>query len=235
MVTYFDFKLDKNGPHGIHISSWLEKGKLALVVVDLQNYLTRKRYSGKWSSGGPDSGYYDRIDTEVIPNCQKLIKFFRKSNMSVVYTRIASLDRKLLDVPGMSRKVLAGELKDINGEPYHLYYEEDASQVDERISPQEGDVVVAKTSSGAFCSSGLDLVLRSNNISRLVFVGGMTDACLSSTVRGAYDRGYLSITAEDGCIAASEEDHRAAIRSLEKYYGWVTSTSNLLLNLGKLN
>ncbi|MGM0365910.1 MAG: cysteine hydrolase family protein [Actinomycetota bacterium] len=230
MFTNFDFDLDPLGPHGIKISSWLETKRIALVVVDLQNYITRKRYSGKWSSGS-GKGYYGRIDSEVIPNSQKLIGICRKNNMLVVFTRIASMSGKLLDVPGMPRKVLAGELEDKEGRPYHLLDGEDASRIDDRLKPRKEDVVVAKTSSGAFCSSELDLVLRANNISRLIFVGAMTDACLSSSVRGAYDRGYLSIIAEDGCIAATMEDHRAALRSLEKYYGWVTTTEDIILNL----
>jgi nicotinamidase-related amidase len=85
----------------------------------------------------------------------------------------------------------------------------------------------------AFCSADTDNVLRSNGVDRLVFAGGLTDACVSSSVREAYDRGYLCTIAEDACIAPSAEDHQAALRSLAKYYGWVTGTAEILARLGR--
>ena len=65
-------------------------------------------------------------------------------------------------------------------------------------------------------------------ISSLVFTGGITDACLSSSVRGAYDRGYLCTVVEDACISDIERDHLSAIRLLEKHYAWVTDTETVL-------
>ena len=98
----------------------------------------------------------------------------------------------------------------MNGNQYHLLHDEEKSRIDERITPGPGNLVVAKTASGAFCSSELDLVLRSNGISRLVFTGRLTDACIASSVRQAYDRGYLCCVVEDACIASSAEDHKVA-------------------------
>jgi len=52
------------------------------------------------------------------------------------------------------------------------------------------------------------------NISRIIFTGGLTDACVSSTVRQAWDRGYLCTVAEDACIASNKDDHDAEIKIL---------------------
>ena len=81
---------------------------------------------------------------------------------------------------------------------------------------------------GAFNSSDLDGILRSNGIENLVFAGGYTDACIASTVRGAYDCGFLSIVIEDACVSNSQEDHNATIRILEKFFAWVTTTEEML-------
>ncbi len=230
----FDYNLNVEHPRGIDLSSWLEKKKLGVVIIDLQNYITQQKYSGKWSSGGSDSYYYNRINNIVLPNVKKLVTFFRKAGVRIIYTRIASTDLNLLDVPGIGRKVLAQELEDNRGSKYHLHCKEHSSQIDKNVAPRDRDIVILKSSSGAFCSSNFDLILRANNISRLIFAGGMTDACVSSTVREAYDRGYLPVVVEDGCIAANKEDHLAALRSIKKYYAWVTSTSDLLLKFKKL-
>jgi nicotinamidase-related amidase len=73
--------------------------------------------------------------------------------------------------------------------------------------------------------------------------GGLTDACVASSVREAFDRGYLCTVAEDACLSSSEEDHDAALRSLRssseedhdaalrslrKFYAWVTSTAEII-------
>jgi nicotinamidase-related amidase len=224
----YDYRLDDGGPHGIAVSSWLEKEKLALLIIDVQNYITKEKYGGVWTSGDKKAYYYHRCNTTVVPNLRRMIQHFRKNSVRVVYTRIASLDKNLSDVPGISRKVLARELFDADGNMYHLHVDEQASMIDERIGPRGEDIVITKTVSGAFCSSTIDLVLRNNGISRLIIGGGLTDACVSSSAREAYDRGYLCTVVEDACITSSEENHHAALRSLRKFYAWVTTTKNLL-------
>jgi nicotinamidase-related amidase len=81
-----------------------------------------------------------------------------------------------------------------------------------------------------FCAD-TDSILRNNGISRLVFSGGLTDACVASSVREAYDRGYLCTVAEDACLTSSSDDHEAALRSLAKFFGWVTSTDQIIAAL----
>ena len=223
---------DPAGPRGISPASWLEKARLALLVIDVQNYITLPEYSGAWTAAGGDDYYYRRLHEEVLPNLLKLLAAFRGLGCLVLYTRIASLNENLRDVPGLARQVLAAGLRDLHGSPYHLLAGERAAQVDERLRPGPQDVVLLKTGSGAFCSANTDNVLRSNGVDRLVFAGGLTDACVSSSVREAYDRGYLCTIAEDACIAPSAEDHQAALRSLAKYYGWVTGTAEILARLG---
>jgi ureidoacrylate peracid hydrolase len=224
----YDFALDPSGPRGISTGSWLETDRLGFIVIDVQNYITQTEYSGVWTADSGDEYYYSRCTDVVLPNIQKLIRTFHAIGRPVVYTRIAALNPNLSDVPGLSRKVLAEETKDIHGKPYHLLYEERASQIDERIKPQDRDIVICKTASGAFCSADTDSILRNNGISRLVFAGGLTDACVASSVREAFDRGYLCTVAEDACLSSVEEDHEAALRSLRKFYAWVTSTEEII-------
>jgi nicotinamidase-related amidase len=228
----YDFLTDPAGPRGIAAASWLERRRLALLVIDVQNYITLPEYRGDWTAAGGSSYYYRRAADVVLPNIARLLAAFRRLGCLVVYTRIASLNENLRDVPGLSRKVLAEELRDAGGKPYHLLAAERASQIDERIRPGPEDVVILKTGSGAFCSADADNVLRANGIARLVFSGGLTDACVSSSVREAFDRGYLCTVAEDACLTSSAEDHDAALRSLAKFYGWVTSTDEILGVLG---
>ena len=226
---YYDFELDKNGPHKVSIESYIEKDKLALMIIDMQNYMTMHKYTGKWSSRGADDYYYNRCKKTVMPNLVKLINFFKNNNMKIIYTRIASLDENFSDAPSTAKKNLVDDDNvDIEGKRWTLHFSDDASLIDNSIKPGGNDIVVLKTGSGAFCSSEMDLILRANNISRIVFTGGLTDACVASTVRQAWYRGYLCTVAEDACIASCKDDHDAEIKILGKYYAWITDTNNLI-------
>jgi nicotinamidase-related amidase len=79
-----DFVTDPDGPRGIAVDS------------------------GVWTADGGGSYYYPRLSDEVLPNLLRLIRAFRSLKRPVVYRRIASLNPNLLDVPGLSRRVVAG-------------------------------------------------------------------------------------------------------------------------------
>ncbi len=226
---YQDYVLDRNGPMGISLQSWLEKERLAFIIVDMQNYMTEREYSSRWSADGSDDYYFSTFEKTVLPNIQKVIQQCRKRSIPIVYLRIAYRNRNLADVPaGVCRKRFAEDLYDANGRQYELYYDHPASQIDIRLKPEPEDIVIEKTSSGAFCSSDLDVVLRSRNIARLVFSGGLTDGCVESTIREAFDRGYLCTLLEDACITSRKELHDASVAAIRNYFGWVTTTADFL-------
>lgn len=227
--VYYSFVPDPNGPKGISISSWLDPPRTALVIVDMQNYMTDRKYTSRWSADGGDDYYFSRLENVCLPNIQKLIGRFRKRDSRIVYLRIAYSDPLLADVPaGVARKRLAEELIDAEGNVFSLHEADPASMIDDRIEPQVGDTVIRKASSGAFSTSTIDLTLRSNNISSLVFVGGMTEGCVSSTLREAFDRGYLCTLVEDGCISSRERYHAAGVEILDNYFAWVVTSEKLL-------
>jgi len=223
------FTADSKGPFGIAEESWLRRDSSAFVIVDMQNYMTDRSYSSRWSADGAEDYYFTRCEEVVLPNILRISARCRETGVPVVYLRIAYRDRDLADVPaGVCRKRLAEELFDRSGKPYLLYFEDHASLIDGRIAPLPGDTVIEKTSSGAFCSSQMDLVLRSRGVNRLVFSGGLTDGCVESTVRQAFDRGYLCTVVEDACVTSRREYHDASITAMRNYFAWVTNTERVV-------
>jgi nicotinamidase-related amidase len=65
------------------------------------------------------------------------------------------------------------------------------AQVLEAVAPTADEMVLPKTSSSAFMSTALDMVLRNLGIKHLMICGGLTDQCVESAVRDACDLGYL--------------------------------------------
>ena len=78
----YSFELDPTGPKGINIANWLNTKKIALIIIDIQNYITNKKYSGKYSSSNNED-YYLRIERIVLPNIKEVINnsyLINKSN-----------------------------------------------------------------------------------------------------------------------------------------------------------
>jgi nicotinamidase-related amidase len=73
----YDYICDPDGPRGISLESWLERERLALLVIDVQNYITLPEYSGVWTASEGDSYYYSRASGTVLPNIVRLAAAFR--------------------------------------------------------------------------------------------------------------------------------------------------------------
>jgi nicotinamidase-related amidase len=58
------------------------------------------------------------------------------------------------------------------------------------IAPQAGDDVTIKTKSSAFHGTDFDAKLKRAGIDHLVITGMQSEYCVTSAIRGAYERGY---------------------------------------------
>ena len=80
------------------------------------------------------------------------------------------------------------------------------------VAPVDGDIVIeGKRGLDAFGSTNLDFILRSKGIKTIVLGGFLTNCCVESTMRSAYERGYEVITLTDGVAATSAAEHDNAI------------------------
>ena len=87
-----------------------------------------------------------------------------------------------------------------------------ASIIDQ-LSPQKGDIVIeGKRGLDTFASTNLDFILRSKGIKTLAIGGFLTNCCVESTMRTAYEHGFDVITLTDCASATSGEAHRNAIQ-----------------------
>jgi nicotinamidase-related amidase len=71
------------------------------------------------------------------------------------------------------------------------------------MKPEKGDLVVkGKSGLCGFQSTNLDFLLRQNGIKNVVLGGFLTNCCVESTMRTAYENGYQVYTLKD-CVAAT--------------------------------
>ncbi|MCL1840660.1 MAG: cysteine hydrolase [Propionibacteriaceae bacterium] len=86
------------------------------------------------------------------------------------------------------------------------------AQIVDCMTPQQGDIVLeGKRGLDAFASTNLDFILRSKGIQTVVLAGFLTNCCVESTMRSAYERGFEVITLTDVVAATSQAEHDGAI------------------------
>ena len=208
----------------------LELRHTALVVVDMQYYSSSRDtgYGAKLKEWGrEDLGKYrfDRIEQLLIPNVQRLSAFLRQHGMRVVYLTVGSTMPDYSDVHPHLRKLFSS---------YNGRLGTRESEVLDEIKPLPGDVVVHKTTPGAFNSSNIDAILRGMDLRDLLFAGVSTNGCVEGTARDAADRGYRCIMVEDCCGTDNDEFHRMALVNFQRSYGRMATTEQVIAELSEL-
>jgi nicotinamidase-related amidase len=73
----------------------------------------------------------------------------------------------------------------------------DAWRIVPELTPRDAEPLVEKTYGDAFEDTDLETVLSGLGVGRLTVVGAQTDACIRSTLHGAFVRGYDAILVGD--------------------------------------
>lgn len=85
------------------------------------------------------------------------------------------------------------------------------AQIIDELAPQQGDIIIeGKKGLDCFMSTDLDFILRARGITDLAIAGLLTNCCVESTMRSAYERGYRVVTLVDCTATVSEEEQRVA-------------------------
>jgi nicotinamidase-related amidase len=92
------------------------------------------------------------------------------------------------------------------------------------LAPQPEDIVIeGKRGLDAFPSTNLDFILRSKGIQNVVLAGFLTNCCVESTMRSAYERGFNVVTLKDCTATLSQE---AQDMALTHNFGMFSSPMN---------
>ena len=97
-----------------------------------------------------------------------------------------------------------------------------------RLLEPESAMVFRKCRYSAFSNPDLERALRLKGIEELVVAGIVTNLCVESTVRDAFDMGFKTFVAADATAAHSEQLHLASLISLAQGFAAIRSTDDLL-------
>ena len=203
----------------------------ALLIIDMQEYFVNpqspfSRMIERRTSGLGEY-FQERSKAMVEPNLKKLLDFFRSGQHRVIFTTVASESPDGGDWSPAFRRM--NEMAQAQlGEAAFPAKTDPWARMVEALEPTADEVVINKTTYGAFASTGLDATLHNLGIETLVLGGVVTNRCVETTVRDATDRGYRVLMVDDGTATFSQEMQDATTLSLQGAYGLVRQTDEVL-------
>lgn len=178
----------------------MTKNETAVILIEFQNDFT--------SEGGIFHGAVKEVmaKTNMLANTIELVSKARKEGVQIIHIPISFAENysELTNTP-------YGIIKGIvdNGAFKKTSWGVDI--IDE-LKPQQGDVIIeGKRGLCGFHSTNLDFILRSKGIKNVAIGGFLTNCCVESTMRTAYENGYNVVTLTDCCAGLSIEEHNNAI------------------------
>jgi ureidoacrylate peracid hydrolase len=180
----------------------LNPKETALVLIEFQNDFT--------SEGGIFHGAVKGVmeSNNMLQNTVATVKAARKAGIHIIYVPI-SFTEDYHEVTSTPYGIMKGVVD--NGAFKKNTW---GTEIVDVLTPEKGDIIIeGKRSFCGFASTNLDFILRSTGIKNVVLAGYLTNCCVESTMRTAYDKGYNVISLTDCCATLSIAEHENALKS----------------------
>ena len=179
----------------------LDPKTTAVLLIEFQNEFTSK-------GGVLHEAVRPVMDeTKMLANTVKFVDAARKKGVAILHAPIMFAEGY-----GEITRHPYGILKGVVDGKAFIKGSWGAAFVDD-LKPHAGDIVIeGKRGLDTFASTNLDFILRSKGIKTLVIGGFLTNCCVESTMRTAYEHGFDVITLTDCVAATSPEEHKNALK-----------------------
>ena len=188
----------------------------AVVLIEFQNEFCKE--------GGK---LYDGVKNEIsrqgtISNAVKLAKGAREKGAMLVHTPFLFNEQYFGDhkMVGIVKAVADGDA-----------FREGTwgAEIIDELKPAEGDrVVTGKCTLCGFNNTDLDQIIKNARIKNVVIGGFLTNFCVESTARTAYDKGYSVTVIKDATAATSPEEQNYVEQKIVPLLGQTLSVDEFL-------
>lgn len=194
--------------------------KIALVLIEFQNDFT--------TEGGVlhDAVAETMKSTNILQNAVAAADAVRAAGGAVLHTPISFAPGygEITSHPYGILKGVVDSTAFVKGEW--------GSEICTELTPKDGDITIeGKRGLDAFWSTDLDFILRSKGIETVVLAGFLTNCCVESTMRSAYEKGFKVITLTDAVAATSPAEHENAINFDYPMFSTPTTTAEFIDSL----
>jgi nicotinamidase-related amidase len=179
--------------------------KIALLIIDMQEDFLNE-----------SSPLFVDYGKNIIPNIEKLLKFFRENNLTRIFVKRVHLGKIDID---KTRIPLGGSV---------LLPNSKGSEIVSPLVPKDNEIVVIKKRFSAFFHTELDLVLRRLKIDTLVITGVQTPNCIRATAVDGISYDYDVIVVSDGTASKTPEVQKANLFDLENMGVMVKTTKDVI-------
>lgn len=187
----------------------LEPSRVALVVIDMQNYTAHPSgWMGRVAEAeGQGSALAERWSSveAILEPIARAQTAFRELGAEVIHVRVAHLTRNLRD----GNRARPTRLSQVPLEP------SDDDFV-APVGPVGDEIVFSKTTNSVFNSTVIDMVLKNLDVDQLVFAGIVTQGCVELSARDAADRGYQVTILSDACASSTTALHDDALSRMNR-------------------
>ena len=198
--------------------------RTAIVAIELQNDFLSD--AGKLHSLLKE-GLEQR---NVVDNVINLISHARSLGMSIVHVPIQfSKDyRDMGHAPYGIMKIVKDSGALIKGSW--------GTEIPPAIKLSSHDIIVdGKSSIHAFAGTNLDYILRARGTSTIALIGQLTNICIESTMRSAYDKGYKVFGLTDATATIGHEQYHFSVQHTWPMFSVQTTCQQFLEETSRVN
>jgi nicotinamidase-related amidase len=187
--------------------------KCALLVIDMQDEFVKPHWAPDWV---PEA-------TRQVPLIKRLIEHCRSKNIPVIYT-VYSKTHHYYDRP-KTGKFMPGWYKELDIDLSEFFVE---GQVWHELAPREDEIVIHKSSYGAFYDTPLETILKNLGKDTVIICGTVTNICCGMTARQAYERSFKVVFGSDVTSSDNPELQESELKVLRKNFAKVLSADGII-------
>ncbi|HEY0247135.1 MAG TPA: isochorismatase family protein [Gryllotalpicola sp.] len=194
--------------------------RAAILVIDPQNYMVGP-------VGGEDIAYPSscgEAGRQALAAASTLLEAGRRLGIPIFYTRW-EVARDGADMGAYRRK---RDLIDTEGWAIEGTF---GAQIADAVAPLPGDLVFVKKKPSAFLGTPLTGYLIDRGIDTVIVTGGSTSNCVRATSVDAVSLNYRVVVAADCVMDRFDISHRTALFDLDRQYGDVMWSEEIIAAL----